>query len=264
MGRDEKRGKITIALLCTAAAASIVSAMLFAAALTVELYTIGQGKAFYASPSVTYLPRCAGENTAVQAAAAEFKPHADFDGLREDYPDIVAWIQSEGTNINYPVVHGNDNYFYLNHLADMSSNKMGAIFLDYRNTEDFSDKNIFIYGHNMKSGDKFGSLKQYTCQNYFERHNSMYIFTPERNFKIALFAGFVMDSSAEALPTGFANEDDFGAFISDVKNRSVFTSETDVSFGDRLVFLYTCTDGYPRDERFIIVGKLICMGSSAN
>ena len=83
----------------------------------------------------------------------------DFNKLKEQNKETVAWIKVNNTNIEYPVVKANNNNFYLNHSFDKSENLAGWIFADYRNKFDNTDKNIIIYGHNMRDGSMFGSLK---------------------------------------------------------------------------------------------------------
>lgn len=72
-------------------------------------------------------------------------PEVDFAALREINPDIVAWIYIEGTKINYPVVQGEDNSYYLKHLFSGEWNGSGCIFLDFRNDVSFADRHSIIY-----------------------------------------------------------------------------------------------------------------------
>ena len=74
-------------------------------------------------------------------------PEVDFVVLRETNPDIVAWIYIEGTKINYPIVQGEDNRYYLKHLFSGEWNGSGCIFLDFRNDASFADRHSIIYGH---------------------------------------------------------------------------------------------------------------------
>ena len=67
-------------------------------------------------------------------------------------------IVEEENGDEYPVVKGTNNSFYLNHSFDKSNNSAGWIFADYRNKFDNTDKNIVIYGHNMRDGSMFGSM----------------------------------------------------------------------------------------------------------
>jgi sortase B len=71
----------------------------------------------------------------------------DFTSLERINPDVVGWLAVEGTEIDYPVVQGKDNDFYLRHLFTGERNKLGSIFMNYRNHSNFSDKNTIIYGH---------------------------------------------------------------------------------------------------------------------
>jgi sortase B len=244
----------------------------FAASLALEIFSAQKGQSFYNSLNVEFVPRST-QNTSGDETPADsvgipaddnipsdsirtHVPIIDFDSARETLPDIAAWIQSYGTPINYPVVHGADNSFYLSHLPDKSSNKMGSIFLDYRNMADFSDKNIAIYGHDTKSGDMFGSLKNYTDQSYFEQHDVIFLFTPAADYELILFAGYILNSAYEVPPMSFSDSEDFGRYISDISRRSLFKSDAEVSFGDKLVFLCTCTPNGSKDDRFVLVCKL--------
>ena len=65
----------------------------------------------------------------------------DFKGLKKENSDTVAWIQVNGTNINYPVTHTTNNDFYLNHDVNKNLKLSGWVFMDYRNAGDLSDDN---------------------------------------------------------------------------------------------------------------------------
>ena len=97
-------------------------------------------------------------------------PAVDFDALSEINPDIVAWIYIEDTEINYPVVQGTDNQYYLKRLFNGKWNGSGCIFLDSRNSPDLSDRHSIIYGHHMKNGTMFSGLTEYKKQGFYEGH----------------------------------------------------------------------------------------------
>ena len=183
-------------------------------------------------------------------------PYVDFASLRETNPDITAWIKCEGTVIDYPVVQGSDNAYYLSHLPDGAANKMGSIFLDYRNSPDFSDKNSVIYGHHMKNGDMFGTLESYKEQAFYDENPFIALHTPDKDYVIELFAGYVVDAAWETLPLNFENEIDFEQYLTEIRQRSKFDSKVVVTLKDHLITLCTCTYDFS-NARFILVGKVV-------
>ena len=102
----------------------------------------------------------------------------DFASLQAMNPDIVAWLRIPGV-LEYPVVRGKDNSYYLNHTVQKTYNIAGSIFLDYRNERDFSDSKNIIYGHNMKDGSMFHVLRNYQDIDFFQEHTDMEIYLPD-------------------------------------------------------------------------------------
>lgn len=102
----------------------------------------------------------------------------DFEELQKINPDIVAWIRIEGLGIDYPIVQGTDNEHYLHYTFRGEANVAGSIFLDYRNKADFSDSKIILYGHNMKNGSMFGSLKKYRDESVLLENQIVTIYLP--------------------------------------------------------------------------------------
>lgn len=102
----------------------------------------------------------------------------DFASLQAINPDIVAWLRIPGV-LEYPVVRGKDNSYYLNHTVQKTYNIAGSIFLDYRNERDFSDSKNIIYGHNMKDGSMFHVLRNYQDIDFFQEHTDMEIYLPD-------------------------------------------------------------------------------------
>lgn len=193
----------------------------------------------------------------------EWIPYVDFGDLNERYePITAAWLVIEGTIIDYPVMYregdkGNNNDYFLRRLPDGTSHRNGSIYIDGRNSPDFTDKNTVVYGHNMGSGDMFGSLKQYRSQEFYEQHPIAYIYTPDKDYALVLFAGYDLDSAYEVPPMSFRNSEDFLSHIARIKRRSVFKSDVEVSADDLIVSLATCSVSSNRNARLILVGKLV-------
>lgn len=237
-----------------------------------EIFTDRQGKDYYAGLSdntlvipdiempLAFAPVSDSVNVVLEESAEEDPEQVeqqvwDFDMLREGCPDVVAWVRCEGTPIDYPIVQGKDNEYYLEHLPDGRKNKIGSIFMDYKNSSDFSDKNTLIYGHRVKNGDMFSVLKEYSEQSFYNEHPYLHLYTPAANYVIELFAGYVIDSGYEKPPISFSDESDFERYIAKAKRRSVFKSDISVSSEDLLITLCTCDYSYT-NARFILNGKL--------
>lgn len=94
-----------------------------------------------------------------------------FDELKEQNPDIVAWIRSdnpESTGIDYLVLYSGDNEKYLRRDLYGEEHIAGSIFLEGLNQPDFTDYYTILYGHNMNDGSMFGGLKKYKEKEFWE------------------------------------------------------------------------------------------------
>lgn len=112
----------------------------------------------------------------------------DFAGLRNINGDIVAWIQIPGIDVDYPVVQGEDNEYYLYHTFRKEANKAGSIFLDYRNCAYFTEQRVIIYGHNMKDGSMFSNLKKYRDAVFRKESGTAYLYLPEKTLQLEIVA----------------------------------------------------------------------------
>ena len=131
----------------------------------------------------------------------------DWEALRAINPHTVGWIIVPGTAINYPIVQGPDNDYYLYHLFDSSSSGTGAIFADYEGSPTLAGPHNVIYGHNMFDGSMFSDIYKYTNQEYFDGHRKLFLCTPERNFELKTIA--TLNVRADAPIRRFEFEDQY-------------------------------------------------------
>ncbi len=103
----------------------------------------------------------------------------DFEELARINPDIVAWIQIPGTNIDYPVVQGDDNDAYLHRDFEGEESAAGTIFLDFESQSDMRGYNNIMYGHHMRNGSMFRDIVYYKDEDYFKEHQYFEIYTPQ-------------------------------------------------------------------------------------
>lgn len=182
-------------------------------------------------------------------------PTVDFDSLRRINSGVVGWIYCEDTSINYPVVQGKDNDYYLDHMFDGQPNGSGAIFLNSRNLADFSDAHTIIFGHNMKNGSMFAGLSQFRDQSYFEEHPRFLLMTPEGNYTMDVFAGVVMGEWDKVWKTSFADDAEMEDWLDEMIRKSEIDSDIVPTAADRILTLSTCTYEYD-GARFLVMGVL--------
>ena len=179
----------------------------------------------------------------------------DFKNLLKENKDIVGWIYSPNTPINYPVVQTGDNYKYLKLGLNGKYLISGTNFVDFRNSDVGVDENYIIYGHNMKNQSMFGTVDNYLNQSYYDEHPTMYYLTPETNWRIDIIAGKVVPFDDMIYSTNSAS-DYFAKHIENIIKNSYFKSKTKYSLGDKIVTLSTCTDNSGK-SRYILIGKFV-------
>ena len=180
----------------------------------------------------------------------------DFTELKKENSDIIGWLYSEGTKIDYPVLQADDNSYYMNHLFSGETNTSGSIFADYRNTGDFSDKNTVIYGHHMRNGTMFGSIEEYREQEFYDTAPAMMLYTPEGDYLIELISGTDENGNEQFVEFEFENEEAFTDYIDSFRERSSFQSKVKVHPRDRLISLCTCTYVF-NNARYMLIGRLV-------
>lgn len=178
----------------------------------------------------------------------------DFAELLAENPDVVAWVYCPDTQINFPVAQSSDNKYYLYRLLDRTWNRAGTIFLDFRNSSDFSDMHSIVYGHNMKSQAMFGFMNQYREPDFYEAHPVWYLLTPERNFKVVLVAGYVTRGDGQLYWLD-QTASEFDALLAVNRESSTFATDVEIADTDRFVTFSTCSYEF-NDARYVLTGIL--------
>lgn len=182
----------------------------------------------------------------------------DMEKVSEINNDLVAWITCPDTVIDYPVAHGEDNIFYLTHLANGKKNANGCLFIDCNNAGDFSDYNTIIYGHNMHSGKMFATLLNYKEQDFYDKHRYMYLTFGDEIYRLELFSAYVTTPSSDAYRMRFQNNAEYAKWLEKMAGRSDFKADIRLSTNDRIVTLSTCAYDYA-NARYVVHGRLVKM-----
>lgn len=195
-------------------------------------------------------------DVAIKNADDKEKFRVDFDELMKINDDTVGWIRfyKEPSQINYPVVQGEDNDLYLHKTFSANENTLGAIFVDAAASSDFTDKNTIIYGHRMKDGSMFRKLEEYKDKDFWKENPYFYIYTPdgkEITYKI-YSVGQVLDTSDTYL-TSFAGEEDYQKFLDMTVKEADYDTGVKVTTDDTIVTLSTCTAASD-EHRFVVRG----------
>ncbi len=171
------------------------------------------------------------------------KYEVDFKELKNKNSDTIAWLKVENTNIEFPIVKANDNSYYLSHNFNKEYNKAGWIFADYKNKFDTTDKNIVIYGHNMRDNSMFGSLKDVIKKEWYNNESNKYItlITEEEYHIYEVFSVYQIEKEDYYIKTNFKNNE-FEEFINTIKERSKKDFNVKVTKDDNILTLSTCAN----------------------
>ena len=179
----------------------------------------------------------------------------DLAALREVNPDVVGWIRVPGTKIDYPVVQGEDNDYYLKHTWQGNANTVGSIFMDFNASPDLADFNTLIYGHNMRSGAMFATLRSYRQQTFFEAHPYVYLLVENGAFRFEVFSAYRAELDAAAYGQSFKQRETREKFLQDAVEQSDIETGITPGIRDRILTLSTCT-GSGHETRWVVHARL--------
>lgn len=185
----------------------------------------------------------------------KYKPQLseNAEQLKEISDDVVAWLSLDDTGIDYPVMQGKTNVVYLNKNPYGEFSLSGSIFLDSRNSSDFSDPYSLVYGHHMEYGAMFGALDEYCKQDFFEQHSKGTLITASgKSYSIDVFASLKADAKEKLIfdPTETAAS----KTLEYIKNHALIYKEIKKSDA-HIIALSTCQSA-ENTERMIVFGTL--------
>lgn len=184
--------------------------------------------------------------------------------LQKENSDIIGWLEISGTVINYPVLQGTDNDFYVDHNYKKQKTASGSIFVDVDYDWSMPSTNLLIYGHNMKNGTMFTSLVNYKSKKYYDAHPSIRFTTSSEDSTYEIIAAFESKVYPSTDTNSFKyynfinarNEDEFNFFMSNIKKLSIYDTGKTAVYGDSLITLSTCAY-HTKNGRFAVVGRKV-------
>lgn len=187
-----------------------------------------------------------------------------IESLQSENADIIGWIEIPGTAINYPVLQGSDNSFYVNHNYKKQKTQSGSIFVDADYNWSIPSTNLLIYGHNMKNGTMFTSLVNYKSKKYYDAHPNIRFTTNSDDVTYEIIAAFESKVYSVSDTSSFKyynfinarNEDEFNTFLFNIKQISLYDTGKTANYGDNLITLSTCAY-HTKNGRFAVVGRKV-------
>jgi len=212
----------------------------------------------YAETLATIQEEVVEEDISTTEIETKYTIRPQFHDLLAVNKRIVGWISVDNTKLNNPILHADNNEFYLNHNYKDRESRAGSVFMDYRNDALDISRNTILYGHAMKDGTMFGSLKNYLNQDYADAHRTIYLDTLYEGYDIEVFAAYETTIDFYYIETEFKTDEEFLQFIGEVQKRSTIDMNVDIGLDDKIITLSTCKDSVISDDhRFVVQGKLV-------
>ena len=182
--------------------------------------------------------------------------------LQEENEDIVGWIEIEDTNINYPVLQGDDNKYYLTHNYKKEKSQKGSIFLTKDYDWSLPSDNLLIYGHNIMNGLMFQDLLKYSDEEFYESHPIIRFTTENKDVEFEIFSVFKSRVFYKSEKNVFRyydfvnadTEEEYNEFVEKAKESSLYDIDITAEYGEQLITLVTCSY-HTEDGRFVVIGR---------
>lgn len=199
------------------------------------------------------------EPNALQGQLEPYKP-TDVDDLDYSFeqlmamnPDVCAWITIDNTEIDYPVVQGEDDFEYLSKDVLGESSAAGSIFLECENSRDFTDFYSILMGHHMQGGKMFGNIDLFTKESFFEQNYTGTLYLPDRILSLETAAIISADAYDKYLyRVDWDTEEGKKELLSYINQTSMYTRGETLTVNDRLIALSTCSSDYTNARHLLI------------
>lgn len=180
------------------------------------------------------------DEEAVVKILSESEEFIDNSKSESRYSDVH--LRVDETLIDYDIMQGEDNEYYLWHTADGSYNKAGWLFYDYRVKAD--SKNKIIYGHNRVTGIMFGSLSYLTSFSYYDKYGRdvIHLWQGNEESTYRVFSVYVTSTDFDYLQCDFSDSSEFIKYIEKIQEKNsleVLNNEV-ISEDSEIITLSTC------------------------
>lgn len=182
--------------------------------------------------------------------------------LQKENVDIKGWLEITDTNINYPILQGTDNDYYLDHNYQKEKSSTGSLFLDKDYDFTKPSSNLLIYGHRNKKGLMFEDLLKYKDESFYKEHPVIRFTTDTEDVEYEILAVFYSRVYYKSEQNVFRyyyfinaeNEEEYNNYVAESKKASIYDTGVTAEYGEQLLTLSTC-EYSQEDGRFVVVAK---------
>lgn len=210
----------------------------------------------------TLYDRLSSGSTDFSEGTSEYSEHlmnirASITSLREVNPDVYGWIYIDGTRINYPVLRGEDNEYYLDRFYTKEYLAIGSIFADCTTKDLLTDNyNTVLYGHNISTGAMFHDVTTFLQKDIFDTR-LIYIYTMDGIYVFKPFSIYETTSDVYYFKTNFASGSELVEFAQNAAAKSNFDAGLTFDGDEKLLTLSTCTGSTASVERYALHAVLV-------
>ena len=201
------------------------------------------------SPETVWVPEPVWDEHMEELAAK------DMESLRQVNPDVVGWIWIPDTPIDYPLLQGEDNEYYLEHTWKGEPSVYGSILLECENAADLSEFHTIIYGHNMRDNSMFGSLNEFESPQHYEHHPYLYLLTDGGVLRYEIYSSYLAEVTGLTYGIGFEGESLRAEFLQLTLEKNLLATDVEPAVTDRILTLSTCT-GMGYAQRRVLHARL--------
>lgn len=181
-------------------------------------------------------------NIFVKYSSMKFE-EVNITDIKQVNQDVIAWLNVDGTNINYPILQTDNNDYYLEYNIEHNKTTDGWPFMDYRNSKMMSDNNTIFYGHNLFNGTNFGTISNIFTKDWFKNSNHLItIKTESKIYTYEIFSYYETGDEVDYLQNLFFSNEEYQEFLNMIKNKSKRDFKVEVTYNDNIITLSTCND----------------------
>lgn len=155
--------------------------------------------------------------TGIAAESAQ-DAQIDFAVLKEENPDIFAWLYIPETEIDCPVLQSmQSDDFYENHNAYGREDEAGAVHIKLANLASMCDFNTVLHGRTGEEATgPFADLYRFADPEFFENHEKLYLYLDGNVLTYEIFAAYERENTSLLCTYDFTYLDGCQQFLDDL------------------------------------------------